>query len=122
MLHQAAAPGLLASACRLLSQHSSAILRCGPGVASPARGLAAEAAAAGAVFVSASQHGTDLVEFRSSVRDFAKAVVAPHAEEIDRTNNFPTSVNLWKEMGDMGLLGAWVRGRASEVAGWGGGG
>lgn len=47
----------------------------------------------------------DLDEFREQVREFAQGVVAPHAEEIDRSNNFPTSVNLWKEMGGFGLLG-----------------
>lgn len=39
------------------------------------------------------------------VREFARRVIAPYAEEIDRTNAFPTAVNLWKELGDFGLLG-----------------
>lgn len=46
-----------------------------------------------------------LLEFRENVGQFAQSVIAPHAEEVDKTNNFPTSVNLWKEMGDFGLLG-----------------
>lgn len=46
-----------------------------------------------------------LQEFRENVRSFAKTVVAPFAEEIDRTNTFPKSKNLWKEMGEFGLLG-----------------
>mmetsp|Transcript_4969 Transcript_4969/g.10700 ORF Transcript_4969/g.10700 Transcript_4969/m.10700 type:complete len:428 (+) Transcript_4969:178-1461(+) len=44
-------------------------------------------------------------EFREQVRDFASKIIAPHAEEIDRSNNFPTNVNLWTEMGTFGLLG-----------------
>lgn len=39
------------------------------------------------------------------VREFAAKMIAPHAEEVDRTNNFPTSVDLWREMGSFGLLG-----------------
>ena len=50
-----------------------------------------------------------LQEFRENVAQFAQTVVAPHAEEVDKTNNFPTSVNLWKEMGDFGLLGGIAR-------------
>lgn len=46
-----------------------------------------------------------LQEFRENVAQFAQSVIGPHAEEVDKTNNFPTSVNLWKEMGDFGLLG-----------------
>lgn len=32
-------------------------------------------------------------------------VIAPHAEEIDRSNSFPNSMDLWAEMGAFGLLG-----------------
>jgi isovaleryl-CoA dehydrogenase len=46
-----------------------------------------------------------LREFRENVREFAHTVVAPHAEHVDRSNNFPTEVDLWKEMGEFGLLG-----------------
>lgn len=46
-----------------------------------------------------------LREFRENVQQFAKTVVAPHAEHIDRSNEFPTNVNLWREMGEFGLLG-----------------
>lgn len=46
-----------------------------------------------------------LLEFRENVADFAQSVIAPHAEEVDKSNDFPKSVNLWKEMGDFGLLG-----------------
>ena len=49
---------------------------------------------------------SDALEFRELVRDFAQRVVAPHAADIDRTNAFPHSVNLWTELGEMGLHGA----------------
>lgn len=39
------------------------------------------------------------------VREFAAKMIAPHAEEVDRTNSFPKSVDLWREMGSFGLLG-----------------
>jgi len=40
---------------------------------------------------------------REAVRDFASAEIAPHAEEIDRQNNFP--VGLWSKLGKLGILG-----------------
>lgn len=46
-----------------------------------------------------------LEEFRENVAQFAQSVIAPHAEDVDRTNDFPKSANLWKEMGEFGLLG-----------------
>lgn len=46
-----------------------------------------------------------LKEFRAQVQEFAQQAIAPHAEAIDRENDFPTSVNLWKELGSFGLLG-----------------
>lgn len=46
------------------------------------------------------------VLLRQSVRDFAQKRIAPLAAEIDQTNNFPNP--LWKEMGDLGLLGITV--------------
>lgn len=48
---------------------------------------------------------SDALEFRELVRDFAQRVVAPHAADIDRTNTFPQSINLWTELGQMGLHG-----------------
>ncbi|GAX86302.1 hypothetical protein CEUSTIGMA_g13714.t1 [Chlamydomonas eustigma] len=51
----------------------------------------------------AEPNGTE--EFRESVREFAEKVIAPHAEEIDKTNMFPASRDLWVEMGSFGLLG-----------------
>jgi hypothetical protein len=46
-----------------------------------------------------------LDEFRDNVGAFAASVIAPHAEEVDKSNDFPKTVNLWKEMGEFGLLG-----------------
>jgi isovaleryl-CoA dehydrogenase len=43
---------------------------------------------------------------RETVRDFAQAVIAPRAEEIDRTNQFPR--DLWPQMGAIGLHGITV--------------
>lgn len=43
---------------------------------------------------------------RDSVRQFARAQIAPLAAEIDESNTFPN--HLWKKLGDMGLLGITV--------------
>ena len=43
---------------------------------------------------------------RDSVRSFAQEKIAPRAEEIDRTNTFPS--DLWPEMGALGLHGITV--------------
>jgi alkylation response protein AidB-like acyl-CoA dehydrogenase len=42
-------------------------------------------------------------EFRKAVREFAEEVVAPRAEEFNRTEEFPLDVV--KQMGQMGLFG-----------------
>jgi isovaleryl-CoA dehydrogenase len=56
--------------------------------------------------------GEDLDEVRAQVRRFARERIAPRAEEIDRTNEFPR--DLWPELGAAGLLGITVPER------WGG--
>ncbi|EQD47977.1 acyl-CoA dehydrogenase domain-containing protein, partial [mine drainage metagenome] len=46
---------------------------------------------------------TDLELLRESVRRFAEAEVAPHAEAFDRAGGFPRA--LWRRMGELGFLG-----------------
>jgi len=43
---------------------------------------------------------------RDSVASFAADAIAPRAEEIDRTNEFPR--DLWPKLGELGLLGVTV--------------
>jgi len=50
--------------------------------------------------------GEQLDEVRAQVRRFARERIAPRAEEIDRSNEFPR--DLWPELGDAGLLGITV--------------
>jgi isovaleryl-CoA dehydrogenase len=47
--------------------------------------------------------GEELDEVRNQVRRFARERIAPRAEEIDRSNEFPR--DLWPELGEAGLLG-----------------
>ncbi len=56
--------------------------------------------------------GEELDEVRAQVRRFARQRIAPRAEEIDRSNEFPR--DLWPELGEAGLLGVTVPER------WGG--
>ncbi len=56
--------------------------------------------------------GEELDEVRAQVRRFARERIAPRAEEIDRSNQFPR--DLWPELGAAGLLGITVPDR------WGG--
>ncbi|ORU94483.1 MAG: isovaleryl-CoA dehydrogenase [Cycloclasticus sp. symbiont of Bathymodiolus heckerae] len=48
----------------------------------------------------------EIDELRDAVRKFAEGEVAPIAEETDLKNEFPQ--HLWKQFGDMGLLGMTV--------------
>ncbi|MEH6562909.1 MAG: acyl-CoA dehydrogenase family protein, partial [Marinobacter sp.] len=50
--------------------------------------------------------GETIDMLRQQVNSFAATEIAPRAEEIDRSNEFPNE--LWKKFGDMGLLGITV--------------
>lgn len=50
--------------------------------------------------------GVDIDMLRSAVRDWAQAELAPRAEAIDRSDQFP--MDAWKQMGDLGVLGITV--------------
>jgi isovaleryl-CoA dehydrogenase len=50
--------------------------------------------------------GEEVGMLRRTARDFAAAEIAPRAAEIDRSNQFP--MDLWRKMGDIGLLGITV--------------
>jgi len=51
-------------------------------------------------------HGETIDMLRATVAQFAADEIAPRAADIDRTNQFPA--DLWRKMGDMGLLGITV--------------
>jgi len=51
-------------------------------------------------------HGETIDMLRSSVRQFAAHEIAPRAADIDRNNAFPS--DLWRKLGDLGLLGITV--------------
>lgn len=50
--------------------------------------------------------GEDLDMLRDAIRDFAQAEIAPRAQEIDHSDQFP--MDLWEKFGDLGLLGLTV--------------
>ena len=50
--------------------------------------------------------GEEIDALRDSVQRFANDCIAPLADETDRSNSFPAL--LWREMGDVGLLGITV--------------
>jgi len=51
-------------------------------------------------------HGETIDMLRATVAQFAADEIAPRAAEIDRSNHFP--MDLWRRMGDLGLLGITV--------------
>src|SRR3978361_2112271 len=65
--------------------------------------------------------GDDVDMLRRSVSEFAQDRIAPRADEIDRSNEFPR--DLWPEMGALGLHGLPLgagggRGRATSRTAW----
>ena len=50
--------------------------------------------------------GEDMDMLRDLVLRFAQAEIAPRAAEIDKNNEFPA--DLWRKMGDLGILGVTV--------------
>ncbi|MBY0412094.1 MAG: acyl-CoA dehydrogenase family protein, partial [Burkholderiaceae bacterium] len=52
------------------------------------------------------QLGEDIDALRDAVRDFSQAEIAPRAGDIDRNDQFP--MDLWRKMGDLGVLGITV--------------
>ncbi len=52
------------------------------------------------------QLGDDVDALRDAVRDFAQSEIAPRAEAIDHTDQFP--MDLWEKMGALGVLGVTV--------------
>jgi isovaleryl-CoA dehydrogenase len=51
-------------------------------------------------------HGPDIAALRDAVQQFAANEIAPRAADIDRSDQFP--MDLWKKMGELGLLGITV--------------
>ncbi len=51
-------------------------------------------------------HGETIDMLRATVRQFAADEIAPRAADIDHSNLFPA--DLWRKMGDLGLLGITV--------------
>jgi len=50
--------------------------------------------------------GEEVDQLRDTVASFSNDRIAPRADEIDRSNEFPR--DLWPEMGKLGLLGITV--------------
>ena len=54
-------------------------------------------------YLGVSHFTPELKELRTMVRKFCDDVVSPIAQKTDKADKFPLS--LWKEMGNLGLLG-----------------
>src|SRR4051794_27115989 len=52
------------------------------------------------------EHGEDIAALREAVQQFAQDQIAPRAADIDRSDQFP--MDLWKKMGELGVLGMTV--------------
>jgi len=51
-----------------------------------------------------SQMSEEQRELHEAVAKFAREEIAPHADRIDKENQFP--LPLWRKLGDLGILGA----------------
>ena len=58
--------------------------------------------------------GETIDMLRATVQQFAAAEIEPRAAEIDRRNQFPA--DLWRKMGDLGLLGVTVEYKLNLLA------
>jgi len=60
------------------------------------------------MYISSFNHelSPDLIALRDSVRQFAQKEIAPFAQDFDKNNHFP--LELWRKMGDLGILGMTV--------------
>lgn len=60
------------------------------------------------MYISSFNHdlSEELVALRDSVRQFAQKEIAPFAQDFDKNNHFP--LELWRKMGDLGILGMTV--------------
>ncbi|XP_062862870.1 isovaleryl-CoA dehydrogenase, mitochondrial [Trichomycterus rosablanca] len=45
------------------------------------------------------------IQLRKTVQKFCQEKLAPYADEIDKSNEFPRMKEFWKEAGELGLLG-----------------
>jgi isovaleryl-CoA dehydrogenase len=60
------------------------------------------------MYISSFNHdlSPELVALRDSVRQFAAKEITPFAQDFDKENHFP--LELWRKMGDLGILGMTV--------------
>uniref|UniRef100_A0A8B9KKX5 Isovaleryl-CoA dehydrogenase, mitochondrial n=1 Tax=Astyanax mexicanus TaxID=7994 RepID=A0A8B9KKX5_ASTMX len=70
-------------------------------------GCAPRRGCAGAVPVDDIVNGLteEQIQLRQTVQRFCSEKLAPFADEIDKTNDFPRMREFWKEAGELGLLG-----------------
>ena len=47
----------------------------------------------------------DQKQLRATIHNFCQKELAPHADAIDKQNDFPQIREFWKKLGDLGLLG-----------------
>src|SRR5690606_15512847 len=52
------------------------------------------------------EHREEIATLREALRRFVARDIVPHADDIDRSGQFPAG--LWKKLGDLGVLGITV--------------